>query len=457
MKFIFNISILVFLFFSFEAAATIAIQSVSGVSYTELDAESKITAVYGGIAGDCSAEGYASGAVCNSCLSSAINPPKACNLTSVYSNLSITIGFTSTVNLNNARVRVATDDHMAQAQASEFSGTTYVTGAAGTTLYVSFPWSYLCNTDSHFSSTCRGNASNVSFENGAKKIYVYVDENINGTKDAGEEANVPVKLHYIDAAAYDASQNFCTAAQDTAIGMCGYTLGIGDSKFYLQAIFGAAANGSPAQTAGEPDWYGLAFFPAQLMIDQISNVSVTPQIRPYAANNDTTSNFFIEDNTVTGLVNYQKYCLLMGNVNKAQNIYKFNNKGPLAIDANVCGEPSEVVGLLTDKSCFISTAAFGSNMADQVQLLRKFRDQFLITHSAGRAFVKFYYEVSPPIAHFIEHSEILKLLTRTALYPLIGLAWLAVNCGLGAVGVVIVMAFALMFYFFKKQKVWRNV
>jgi len=79
--------------------------------------------------------------------------------------------------------------------------------------------------------------------------------------------------------------------------------------------------------------------------------------------------------------------------------------------------------------CFIATAAFGTPMERHVQILRDFRDRVLLTTSAGQAFVKFYYEVSPPIAGKIAQSEGLRFITRASLMPFVGMAYLMVTYG----------------------------
>jgi len=80
--------------------------------------------------------------------------------------------------------------------------------------------------------------------------------------------------------------------------------------------------------------------------------------------------------------------------------------------------------------CFIATAAFGSYVNPYVRILRSFRDTHLETNAPGRAFVRWYYATSPPIADAIGKSEVLKAGVRLALVPIIGFAYLCMTLGL---------------------------
>ncbi|HOL66456.1 MAG TPA: hypothetical protein PKX93_03250, partial [bacterium] len=77
--------------------------------------------------------------------------------------------------------------------------------------------------------------------------------------------------------------------------------------------------------------------------------------------------------------------------------------------------------------CFLATAAYGSPLASQVKILRQFRDRFLLKSAAGRRFVAWYYHWSPQAAVRLRQHPGYCLLMRLLLYPLVGLAWLAVK------------------------------
>ena len=79
--------------------------------------------------------------------------------------------------------------------------------------------------------------------------------------------------------------------------------------------------------------------------------------------------------------------------------------------------------------CFIATAAYGSYIAPNVRVLRKFRDRFLLTNTVGRAFVDFYYTYSPPVANFIANHDTLRALVRWSLLPVVGMTWISISFG----------------------------
>jgi len=72
--------------------------------------------------------------------------------------------------------------------------------------------------------------------------------------------------------------------------------------------------------------------------------------------------------------------------------------------------------------CFIATAAYGSALADDVNVLCEFRDQYLLNNSFGRKFCELYYKNSPPVAEFISDKPKLRAAVRFLLKPIVWLA-----------------------------------
>ncbi|MHB8772821.1 MAG: CFI-box-CTERM domain-containing protein [Syntrophales bacterium] len=94
------------------------------------------------------------------------------------------------------------------------------------------------------------------------------------------------------------------------------------------------------------------------------------------------------------------------------------------------GDTVEVqVGSSGSTKCFIATAAFGSILHPAVGLLRDFRDAYLLTSGVGRAFVAWYYRVSPPLAAAIAPRAYARAIVRIVLLPAVGFSALALQIG----------------------------
>jgi hypothetical protein len=71
-------------------------------------------------------------------------------------------------------------------------------------------------------------------------------------------------------------------------------------------------------------------------------------------------------------------------------------------------------------ACFVATAAYGSPLANDVEFLRRFRDQYLESHVLGELLVETYYSVGPAVAGVVDHSDPLRAMARDVLDPVVG-------------------------------------
>jgi len=79
--------------------------------------------------------------------------------------------------------------------------------------------------------------------------------------------------------------------------------------------------------------------------------------------------------------------------------------------------------------CFIATAAYGTPAAEEIDVLRRFRDEFLLHNAPGKAFVVCYYVLSPPVADFISEHELLRTVVREGFVePVVRVAELTRGC-----------------------------
>jgi len=85
------------------------------------------------------------------------------------------------------------------------------------------------------------------------------------------------------------------------------------------------------------------------------------------------------------------------------------------------------IGAQFSGGCFILTAAYGTPVAEEIQILREFRDEYLLPSQVGEALVAFYYKVSPLLAEFITEHPSLKPIVRAGLLPAVALSTVAVN------------------------------
>lgn len=436
-------SFLLFPLFSQQAGAVEVLVkpdtiSISGMSFIEKDATGVMTAAYAGAAGTCASPTGTN--TCDSCT----NDPgslQACNQSSVYAALPMTVSFRTTKDVTtSARGRVSIlNSSNTELFGRDIPTQTYTanTNLATATL----TWAEICNALGA-TATCSGGVY-------TGKLGFGVDSDSNNTIENTEMKILDLRLHIIGSGDPSTSNSYCTSAATTA-GACSLKFLAGDEKVYIDSdpLVGAT-------DVSNVDFDAIAIFPipvASAAADLTSIAAFKPSVRspiilPMSiTSGEVNSEVNIPNSAVSGgLQNYQRYCFVYGTRNKAQNIYHFVVvSADSTLADNICLAPSEVVGLLADKHCFISTAAFGSDMASEVQIFRNFRNQFLLTNKFGKLFVKIYYEFSPPLAEIISTSEVLRAFTRAALYPALAFSWMALNYGLLVALFVLMVAMILI-------------
>lgn len=78
------------------------------------------------------------------------------------------------------------------------------------------------------------------------------------------------------------------------------------------------------------------------------------------------------------------------------------------------------------EGCAIATVTLGTELEGKTDVLRAFRDKYLVSNSVGKAFINAYYKYSPPVADYIAEREWLKNVVRILLKPVVGLVSLFV-------------------------------
>ncbi len=143
-------------------------------------------------------------------------------------------------------------------------------------------------------------------------------------------------------------------------------------------------------------------------------------------------------------------------VNEASVTLSQKTQGPNSAEVSDFPEKTSAFPNLDDEDrCFIATAAYGSNMEPQVILLRKFRNQYLLTNPIGKRLVAVYYSLSPPVAESIRKNGWLKSVVRVILLPFIGLAAYCLELSSGqqySILSIVMTPFFFMLFLFHKRK-----
>ncbi|MEC7707467.1 MAG: CFI-box-CTERM domain-containing protein [Thermoproteota archaeon] len=109
------------------------------------------------------------------------------------------------------------------------------------------------------------------------------------------------------------------------------------------------------------------------------------------------------------------------------NSIEFSNidfaKVPVGADSDGEGYSGTLENEEEGGGCLIATAAFGSEMAPQVQFLREIRDNTVMNTQSGTAFMtgfnQFYYSFSPAVADLERENPVFKEAVKVTLTPML--------------------------------------
>jgi hypothetical protein len=160
----------------------------------------------------------------------------------------------------------------------------------------------------------------------------------------------------------------------------------------------------------------------------------------------TNLNWFVNQTvTITAVApGFHSYTIILGAAISTDIDY--NGLDPADVAVN---NQTSTIGGSGGGGCFIATAAYGSMVEPHVEILRHFRDRFLLHNSMGKGFVRLYNTYSPPIADFIAEHDNLRTVVRIGLLPVVSISWIALK-----IGPVSVVALMLIFIFCFVGLVW---
>ncbi|MCW4018324.1 MAG: hypothetical protein NWF00_06560 [Candidatus Bathyarchaeota archaeon] len=149
---------------------------------------------------------------------------------------------------------------------------------------------------------------------------------------------------------------------------------------------------------------GLAAHTIQLILDMQNTVRTTNTLRFYDVN-------------VPNQLRYQK--MTQEDIERLNQYHILD--APVVNLAKNAKEFSSSYSDSTSSNCFIATAAYGTPMAPEINILRQFRDLKMSPNLIGKYFIILYYFLSPPIARIISRNNDMRALVRFSLKPIVRL------------------------------------
>lgn len=433
-----NFLVAAFLFFGAQNAhALITITSVDRASVVENSTSTAgvaRTTIYGGIAGPTSRCDVANSTTqtCDNCRLLATDAAAGgdanlipCNTHRINPNLLLAITFSSDATAGTTAV-TSSDGNTALT-----GGSTSIAVAKGTAVTVTIPWSSICTrifadaNDTGDGAQCIPASGKVS---GVIRVGITPGSTglLNATTDDVRNINVVVRSLATDGTS-SLGENCASAGSTWQV--CYFEMGPGDGKAVLKTLLGPSTLSFPAT---DYKYVRVLYSPINF-----SNISLASDHQDLPVSASDTSSFSVSPRRIEGLTNDTTYYFKTALVDVAGNVGLYSKANHdadcsnAALPTSTCRQatPSEVVGVLDKTNCFIATAAYGTQFAEELDTLRDFRDQILMRTGVGRAFIHFYYEKSPYYARLILQSPTARATVRTALVPVVWFAGMTLAYG----------------------------
>lgn len=387
---------------------------------------------------------------CNSCtgtnieLATSTTGPAPCNENSIYDELPLVVTISSdNATIGTLPVGVASASTYSGNQVSGFS----LAAVSGQNYNFTGTWAQIA-TALNFTFTCT-----TSPCGGSKTLY------FGPVKDDKFVEFVTVKINYsiVNYSALATPYNGITKAlahwcppvttdpltsSTPSTGLCYFQMYPGDEKAYI-TDFISGWGASPVDPDTSLTYNNLVMF----YVEKSASASVLDTLRSITNASPkafigltTTAGDPLSSYKVNGLENsdtdsVKTYCFLPA-LQDATGTYQYFLDVQKIVSAaqptaeqfdKMCASPSEVVGVLSDKDCFIATVAFGTRHHVFLDVLRQFRNKYLHPYSLGKDFIKFYYKNGPGWAKSISDNVVAKAAVKLMLLPIIALAYLILN------------------------------
>jgi hypothetical protein len=457
------IFLLVALIFSTPSFAQIKITAVERASASTINSNGTAI-IRGGVAGLQSAcDDTDADATCNNC-SSATSTTSMCNTNRIHTNLELRITF-------KVEGEVSGILNFGYYNGSTYTPLTLESGSTTTTLakdsegVAVIKWSTLCGATS-ISATCSTVIDGTTNSSASLTFYIgLMDSDDTELDDQNKRASFTA---YITSYTTTSTSNDAIFPESEATNRTinAFYAQAGDEKIFI-------VDPTPGTNCPDTGITNNDIVKFRVFYREDTNTrNVVLSDPSFDMNLDSTCNITSE-NFIDGLTNGATYVLRGAGVDEANNVLYFQGDSAvpssdtsiftgncqsvtsIVADANCeyAAQPGDVQGLLNEKfQCFIASAAFGSPFAPMVQDLRKFRDRFLMSSSWGKKFVHNYYNLSPPMARWIENHPNAKFAARVLLLPSWAFSKIALKTNLWFATAIAFLTMAFLVF-----SVWRLI